>query len=251
MEKISLIGMYDVKRELEELIKYKDVYQKANVNIPHFIIMLDSGNGQTCITEAITDILANYALREFHGIDEYLEYKPDGTLTNIKWMFADMDDNAIYDNGYKGVVAIDITKMARVQNEYQMKYFEEQLAKVAETATIILFCATTLGKKGETLVRRLSNVLEKVRIIECEKYTSRDLAEIIVQNVVARGIVVTDEEKVLKVLEEIMLRNEVKVVKDAIAMVEKLVFYADYSNTIPVLDFRKTKSFKKIICEEV
>ena len=45
----------------------------------------------------IFKILAEYKLREFHGLDEYLEYKPDGSKASIDWMFSDIEDNAIYD----------------------------------------------------------------------------------------------------------------------------------------------------------
>lgn len=250
MENIRFIGMNEIKKEMLNLIKYEDVYKKSNAKIPHFAIMLDSGNGQTYITEVVTDVLVNHELREFHGIDEYLEYKTDGTLSNLKLMFSDIDDNAIYDNAYKGVVAIDVSKIAGVQNEYQMKYLEEQLKKVSETATIVLYYATTLGKRGETLIRRLCDVIGNVRIIKHEEYTAHELAEMVVQNILERGIVVSDEDKVVKVLSEVVAQSEIKSAKAAVMMAEKLVFYADYSKPIPVLNFGEEKDFKNNFCKE-
>lgn len=250
MEEMKLIGMHGIKKEIAKILACEKVYQKTNARIPHFIIMLDAGNGQTYVTEAITDVLVDHALRDFHGIDEYLEYKTDGTLANIKWIFSDIDDNAIYDNEYKGVVAMDISKMAGVQNEYQMKYFEEKLVKVAETATIILYCATTLGRRGETLIRRVSNSMKDVRMIEPEAYTAYDLAEMILQNILERGILVADEEKMVKLLEEFVQQSGIKTAKNAVAIAERLVFYADYSKAVPVLSLGETGNFKKNFCME-
>lgn len=250
MEKLRIIGMHDVRNEMERLVCNTNAYRKGGAKIPNFIINLDPGNGQTFATETITDILVNYKLREFHGLDEYLEYKPDGSLANIKWMFADIEDNAVYDNGYKGVISIDITRLASNQNGYEMKYFEEHLGKVAETATIILYCSTNIGVKGDRLKDRLSKVIGNVKEIEAYEYSSTDFAEMIIQNITERGIEVPDENKVIKVLSEVISIKDVKTAKSAVALAENLVFYADYSKAIPVLNFGKAKDFKTNYCKE-
>lgn len=250
MEKLRIIGMHEIRKELEKLVHNANAYRKGGAKVPNFIINLDSGNGQTFATETITDVLSANKLREFHGLDEYLEYKPDGTLPNIKWMFADIEDNAVYDNGYKGVVSIDITKLVKNQNGYEMKYFEEHLGNVAETATIILYCSTNMGVKGERLKDRLSKVIGNVKEIESYEYSATDFAEMVIQNITDRGIVVPDENKVVKVLGEVISMKDVKSAKEAVALAEKLVFYADYSKVIPVLSFRKAISFKTNYCKE-
>lgn len=243
MEEMNLIGMEQVKQELSELVRLENVYRKGKARLPNFLIMLDPGDGQTYTTEAITDVLAEHRLREFHGLDEYLEYRTDGTLLNLKWIFSNIEDNAIYDNEYKGVISMDVSKMANVQNEYQMKYLEEQLARVSRAATVILYCAADLGKKGESLVRRLCAAVENVKVIEHVGYSSRELAEMTVRNIQKRGIEVCDKDRTVKVLSGIVEHREVKTAKEAIALAEELVFYADYSKPVPVLELGKTRDF--------
>ena len=250
MEDMKLIGMDGVKALLLDIVRNQEAYRRGKASIPNMIIMMNPRNGQTYTTEAITDVLAEYKLREFHGLDEYLEYKPDGSKASVDWMFSDIEDNAIYDNRYKGVVSVDVSKLVNVLNQYQMKCFEENIRRVAECATVIIYCATDLGVKGEKLVNRLRKVLDKVKVIDCYDFTSRDYAEMIVQNVLDRGIEVKDEEKIIKVLGEVVSNKEVSRAQDAIHLAEQLVFYADYSKNIPVLSFGKTKAFKSEFCKE-
>ena len=72
----------------------------------------------------------------------------------------------------------------------------------------------------------------------------------VVQNIEERGIEVPNEDKVIKVLSEVVTDKEVKNAKSAVALAEQLVFYADYSRIIPVLDFREAKNFKNSFCKE-
>ena len=248
MEMFRMVGMYDIKSEMEKLVGNANAYRKGGAKIPHFIINLDAGNGQTFVTEEITDVLVNHKLREFHGLDEYLEYKPDGSLGNLKWMFADIADNAVYDNKYKGVISIDITNFAGNQNGYEMKYFEENLEKIAETATIILYCSTNMGIKGEKLKDRLGKVIGNVKKMEAYEYTSEDFANMVIQNITERGVEILDEKKVAKVLGEVITVKEVKTAKAAVALAEKILFYVDYSKMIPTLSFGKANDFKTNYC---
>ncbi len=252
MEMEKIIGITGVKSELNSLVEHSDAYTKGGAVVPHFYINMDAGNGQTYTTEAITDLLVSHKLREFHGLDDFLEYRTDGTLPNIKWIFADICDNAVYDVDYKGVVAIDITKLANNQNGYEMKYFEDHLAMVSKTATIILFCSKSAGLKGDKLRDRIREVIgrDKVKVIEEYEYSSSDYAQMVVQNIEERGIEVSNEDKVIKVLSEVVTNKKIINAKSAVALAEQLVFYADYSTTIPVLDFGKVKNFKNRFCKE-
>ncbi len=252
MEMEKVIGMTNIKMEMNSLLVHSDAYKKGGANVPNYYITMEEGNGQTHVTEAITDLLANHKLREFHGLDEFLEYRTDGTLSNIKWIFADIDDNAVYDNGYKGVVAIDVTKLVNNQNGYEMKYFEEHISLLSKTATIILYCSKTTGLKAEKLRTRLCDVIgnDKVKIIEEYKYSSLEYAQMVICNIEERGIKVPNKNRIIKVLSEVITDKEVKNAKSAVELAEKLVFYADYSGIIPVLDFGEAKNFKENFCKE-
>lgn len=250
MNDMRLIGMDDVKSMLSDIVRDGDAYKRGKACIPNMIIMMDPGNGQTHTTEVITDILSECGLREFHGLDEYLEYKPDGSKASIDWMFSDIEDNAIYDNGYKGVVSVDVSQLASVLNQYQMRCFEENIRRVSENATVILYCSTKLGVKGEKVVNRLKEALDNVKVISPYLFTHKDYAKMIVQNILDRGIEVKDEEKIIKVLGEVVSDKDVRCAKDAIRLAEQLVFYADYTMAIPILSFGKTEDFKSEFCKE-
>lgn len=233
---MDFIGLNDIKDILTQMTKQGDVYRKGRVTIPHMIIMMDPGNGQTYTTETITDILSTYHLRDFHGLDEYLEYKLDGSKSNLEWVFSDIKDNAIYENYYKGVVSIDVSQLAKVLNEYQMKYFEENIKKVSEHATVILYCSTKLGVKGDKLVERLKDVLHPVRVIPAHIYTNDEYVQIIINNIMDRGIEISNKERMIRKLENIVSAREITSVKDALRLAEELVYHADYSKDIPVLN---------------
>ncbi len=251
MEMERVVGMTGVKNELASLVDNVDAYTKGGAKVPHFFIYIESGNGQTLATEVITDLLARYKMREFHGLDEFLEYKVDGTLRNLKWIFADIDDNSVYDNGYKGVVAIDISKLVKNLNGYEMKYFEEHLAIVAETATIILFCTKNAGIKGDKLRDKLCELIGNVKIVDEYIYSSNDFAQMITQNILDRGIQIRNLDKAVNVFSKISEAKNVSSAKEAIALAEKIVFYADYSGGIPTIDFVEDKDFVKNYCKEM
>lgn len=251
MNDMELIGMDDVKALMSDIVRNKEAYKRGKASIPNMIIMKDPGNGQTYTTEAITDILLEYELREFHGLDEYLEYKPDESKASIDWMFSDIEDNAIYDNSYRGVVSVDVSSLVNVLNQYQMKEFEEKIQRVAENATVIVYCSTNLGGKGEKLVKHLKSALNNVKVINSYTFTSKDYANMIIKNILDRGIEVKDKKKIITVLGEVVSDKNVRCAKDAIRLAEQLIFYADYTKNVPVLSFGKTEDFKSEFCKEV
>lgn len=239
---LDFYGVDGVMDEMKNILRDKLVYTNRVASLPNFIILLDGGDGQTYITEVITDMLVSNKLRDFNGLDEYVEYKPEGALTYIKWMFSDIEDNAIYGNEYKGVVSIDVSRLVNYQNEYQVEYFLTHLKRVAKHATLILFCDTTLGKKGERLISTLRKTLAKVDVISVEKKSSHDYACIIAQNIIDRGIDIQDKESTVKILENTVARD-INSVREAIACSEKLAFGADYSVKPPLLTIKATQKF--------
>ena len=226
---LDFYGVDGVMDEMKNILRDKLVYTNRVASLPNFIL-LDGGDGQTYITEVITDMLVSNKLRDFNGLDEYVEYKPEGALPYIKWMFSDIEDNAIYGNEYKGVVSIDVSRLVNYQNEYQVEYFLTHLKRVAKHATLILFCDTTLGEKGERLISTLRKTLAKVDVISVEKKSSRDYACIIAQNIIDRGI-------------ENTVARDINSVREAIACSEKLAFGADYSVKPPLLTIKATQKF--------
>lgn len=238
------IGMNNIKTVLLSFIENKDIYCKGKVSIPNLIIMMDSGNGQTYTTEAIIDVLIQYGLQEFHGLDNYLEYKPECTMNSIEWMFSDIRDNAIYENDYKGVVTVDVSKLSDDQD--YIEYFMNNIQAVARNAMVIFYCPTTLTGKGRKLINLLKENLNNVILIDSYKFTMSDFAEIIMQNILDRGIEIINKEKTFKVICETLADKEVTCVKEAVCLADQLVFWADYTTSIPKLTLEKNINLNQI-----
>lgn len=249
MEMGKLIGMTEAKGVLERIVKNSDAYKKGKAKVPNFFITMEPGDGQTTLTETITDLFENNRLREFHGLDDYKEYKLDGTMQNLKVVFADIRDNAVYENDYKGVVSFDVTRLSNNTSSYEMRYFEENLVKVAETATIIIYCSKQAGSKREKIKERICNLIDNVEVIEEYQYSPNDFAKIVVQKISERGIAISEEKELVETISEVILDKEIKTVKESIALVDSFVFYADYSGKIPVLELDKEMWVRKIYKE--
>ena len=63
-------------------------------------------------------------------LDLFLEYTLDGTLPQMRQVFADIDACAVYTNGFEGVVAVDITALSEYAEEEQAAFFLEGIEKV-------------------------------------------------------------------------------------------------------------------------
>lgn len=244
----DLTGIKSVEKAMQNLLENKEVYMSRTASLPNFIITYE-GYGQTYITEVITDTFSDNNLRDFKAIDEHLEYIVDGSLSYIKWMFSDINDNSVYDNVYKGVVSVDVSKLVNYQNEYQMEYFENNLKKIAKGATIIVFCNTKTGKNGDRLVARMKEVLEKFIEISFDKMSPFDYANLITQDLLNRGVDIQDKDSVIEVLNNTVAKN-ICSVKAAIDIVDRLVFCVDYTNNPPILTLNGVKSFRDKCKEE-
>ena len=102
------IGLANAVAAIKKNIDQAHIYHRCGLKPPHYIINLDAGNGQTTLTEYIATSYADYGVRHFGGLDMFLEYTLDGSMEQLKKVFADIRACAVYTNEYEGVIAMDI-----------------------------------------------------------------------------------------------------------------------------------------------
>ena len=144
---MNIAGHDELKTHLKAIKDNADAYMKCGAKVPNFAMNITKDNGQTHVAEMITMYLHDNNLRKFHAINEMKEYRLDGTMKQIKEVFKDIRCNAVYTNEFEGVIAIDISALAEHVNESQVDYFVEEIKKVAQDATVIIYYDDSLGKQ--------------------------------------------------------------------------------------------------------
>ena len=85
------IGLSDAVQAIEEMCNNRAAYAHGGVRVQPIMLELGAGNGQTVFLRYVTDMLKAHKIRHFGGLDHYLEFVTDGTLEQLKEMFADID----------------------------------------------------------------------------------------------------------------------------------------------------------------
>ncbi|MCR4739486.1 MAG: hypothetical protein K5886_04405 [Lachnospiraceae bacterium] len=243
---MELIGLNELKCSLASILEKADAYRKGGARVPHIMMNLTQNNGQSAAADYVASVLYENRLRKFCGLDLLLEYRPDGGLKNLRQMFADIRDNAVYTNEYEGVIAMDISALSEYINEYQVEYFTEQIKEVSRSATLIIYYDDSLGKRMKQVKDMVSKAIGNCIDVYVTPYSLRDYSEIVVQSIKERGIEVDDGEDFEAELCDVVGRYGVSNVRQAVSVAEDLVFYADYSDLTPKLDIKAVS--RHLIC---
>lgn len=233
---MKLIGLDELKNQLSEITSNADAFRKGGAKVPNIVINLAHDNGQSIVAEYITSVLYDYKLRPFHGLDTLLEYRLDGSLRQIKRIFDDISSNAVYTNEYEGVVAIDISALSEFINEFQVDYFVEKIGPVSQNATVIIYYDDSLGKRMHLIKERIVETMGNFIDVSVSPYSVKEYSEIVVQNILDRGIEVDTGDDLENVLCRVVDTYHVTSAKQAVAVAEDLVFCADYSSFTPRID---------------
>mgnify|MGYP000968565652 CR=1 FL=1 len=240
---MKIVGLEAVKNEMNKIISQADAYRKGGAKVPHMVINLTKDNGQSYVAAYIASVLYGYKLRKFCGLDMILEYRPDGTLKNVRQVFEDIIGNAVYTNEFEGVVAIDVSQFFEYVNEYQMDFFVEQISIVAKSATVIIYYNDNLGRRMEVVKRRICDALGNYIMIQVEAYSTEEFYEIVVDNIKKRGIIIESEDTLKKIIYDVMDKRHIANVKEAVTLAENLAFCTDYSGCVPRIDISKACNF--------
>lgn len=167
----ELFEMHEIHEKLSEILKEKKP--------EHFLVELDSEEEQTELTEYITDFFQENKIRHFGGREAYLEYCVDGSMAQLKWMFADIIASAIYTNDFEGVIAMDIALLASKVNEAQMTYFLNEIKRISKHATLILFVSMVPSRNQALMVKKIKAVIEQINCFPVEAYQAENHLQLV------------------------------------------------------------------------
>lgn len=233
------IGLADAVCAIEEMCNHAAAYAYGNVAAPHYLLELDAGNGQTRFVRYVTEMMKSYRIRRFGGLDSYLEFTTDGSMEQLQKMFS-VIGHGVFTNHYEGIVAVDITALARVVREKQMRCFISEITKAAKYATIIFFVSPRDARNRsdvDSLVKQITDAFgNKLRILPVQPYTNTELAEMVACNIDDRGIVIKDDGRFLDTLEQIIAAHPVKLARETEDLADEIIKHADFSKFVASVD---------------
>lgn len=239
------IGLTSAVAAIKKNIDQAHIYHRCGLKPPHYIINLDAGNGQTTLTEYIATSYADYGVRHFGGLDMFLEYTLDGSMEQLKKVFADIKACAAYTNEYEGVIAMDISKLANHVNETQLDVFVGEITKISSSATLVLFVPSAMNRNVATLVWRIRDALDDVEILDIKPYTPEDLVEIIKGMITDAGVVIDESIELDKFLLNAVIDEHVSNVKSAKRFSQIMIKNANFDGFLPklgIVEIEKTFS---------
>lgn len=245
------VGAEEVVSVLAEVCANGAAHKHCGIAPPHFVINLDAGNGQTTITRYISETLSKNEIRHFGGMDPFLEYILDGTMTQLKQVFGDIHTCAVYTNNFEGVVAIDITALSKYANEAQAEFFLEEIKKVCRTATVILYTGGIPSRGVLSVINKLKATVHNVSIIHLDTYTPDELVCIAERLLDEYGVSGDASDEFHNALREVVTLEACQTVKDTMAVTERAVKMADFSGYVPTLSTQQLKlAFTDIFASE-
>jgi len=135
-----------VKEIVTAVCSYKET-DKTKSNPVHLLIPLDSGNGRTSITQTITEQYHDYKAINFSSRDLYLEFKLNGTVTNIYETDIAIQECAEYCNQFHGVVAMDIDALLPHLHDTAGSKFFDLILKIKSHCTLIIYTPSHCPQK--------------------------------------------------------------------------------------------------------
>jgi hypothetical protein len=231
-----LVGLDQLKLDLDKICQSNQLYLKYGICPPHFILSLDKGNGQSIIAQYISNEFQTHKIRNFGGLDFLLEYRFDGTLSQLKQVFADINSNAVYTNHYEGVISLDISELLFYINESQIEYFISEIEILGSFSTIIMYLPTCSSQNKSILVEKIKQVLNHLITIDIEPYSLIDLIYIIRANSNSNGIEIDDDQETTKLLMDLLSDKKIILAKEAVDLSFQLISHADFNQNPPRID---------------
>ena len=240
---MKLIGLNEVKDVVSGICAKAENYRRGGVIPPHMIIMLGPGNGQSTVTDYITDEFLENKVRDFHSLSYSLEYRPDGTYAQAREVIENIYANADYTNEFEGIVAVDISAFSSCLNEAHTADFFEALGAVGKKATVVAFIDPGVKRAG-ALREKAEEALENSVTVIPSPYTYDDYRDIVVEKIKDKGVRIKDGRKIVDLIDLcIYVIHDIYTAKDAAETADKLVLHADFSGRIPEMGLKELESF--------
>lgn len=239
---MELIGLAPLKDILNGICENGAVYALSYAAPPHFLLNLESGNGQSTVARHIARVYQKANVRRFGGLDAYLEFSLDGTMAQMKQVFGDIKSCAVYTNEYEGVVALDISALAAHINEAQADVFLREIKKISAFATCVFFITSGVQRHAPRLAEKLCEAVENVEIVALAPYTRRELAAMIERKINERGIEIEENSNFRECVLVRLAEEEILTAKQAVRLAEKIIHYVRLEGTSAVLGRRELEA---------
>lgn len=231
------IGLKSAVNAIQETIEQAHIYHRCGLIPPHYIINLDAGNGQTTLTEYIAESYASHGVRHFGGLDMFLEYTLDGSMEQLKKIFADIRACAVYTNEFEGVISMDIAKLASHVNEAQLDVFIQEISKISSYATFVFYIPATMNRNIASLVGKIREVLDDVVMVNVKPYSVEELVEIVKGMITDAGVIIEDSSELDKYLLNYVEAEHINNVKAAKKLSQMMVKNANFEGFLPRLSY--------------
>lgn len=230
------IGLAPLVQKIEDICSNADSYRRCGNQPKHFLINLDPGNGQSTVAAYVSDAFHAFRIRSFGGLDRFLEYRLDGTMSQLKATLSDIRACAVYTNEYEGVIAIDITGLASHLNETQVSVFLKNLPAIGRHATFLIFVPSVPGKNMIHLIEKVRLVLgHDLEMVKVSQYTQWDLAQIVKLLLDEAGIDLECSAEIDNCILNVIRFTGAVNVKDAQQLVQAMAKGASFDSFCPVL----------------
>lgn len=242
------IGIPDFVTAINNCDKANNYSLEKKMKFMHYIIFLDSGNGRTVASEYAVNKFMHNNIVNFSGTEDCIEYKLDGTLSQLKSIVGDIRSRAVYANYFEGVIAMDITKLASCVHESQIDCFFNMFDEFKEHAAFLFFIPCLSTKNIEILVKKIKKHYSGINVIPPHLFTLSELAEIAERNISEHGIRIEAPKETHENMLALMSLHKINKVKDAVSVSETVMEYVDFNESPPVLT---SENLKKLITNNV
>ena len=237
------VGLDCIVGRLEILKSEYKSYKNFRRKLPDFLIKIDEGNGESYITELISETYKDNDLRNFTGKSICLEYKLDGSYSQIEEIFNDIDNMCCYGNEYEGVIAINITSLVDYFNREQFDLFIENVKKYSEISSFILFINPKSAKDDVRFYDKIVKELGWFEQYNVDRYSNSDFVDIVLERLESMDITITSEEALSKVLSAMIEKSKVQVCRDIKIVIDDVIRNVDYDMYTPEIN---STSIKKL-----
>lgn len=238
------IGLTPVVERINNTCRNADMFCRCGLKPPHYIFNLDKGNGQTTLTEFIANSYNEAHIRHFGGLDLYLEYHLDGSMKQMKKIFAEIGSSAVYTNKYEGVIAIDIGELANFINEEQIDFFVNEIKKTGPEATYLFYVPSKTSRNVLSLISKIKDEIENTDYIEISPYSEDEIERIMKNLLEQSGVCLKDSKSVKKRIYDVICREEIRNVNAAQRLRDRLLSYVDYSGFIPRMGSKELENYQ-------
>lgn len=231
------IGFESIKKELNNFIDEKNIYQNTDLTPGHLIVNLDPGFGRSTLANYITNLVEKYKLLDLDsGIRNFIEIKFDGTYKQFQESFSQIREEAIYKNKLSHVISLEIENLLSRNSEINFDDFIDNCIEFSNDCLIIFFVNYDLSDNELSNINKLMAKIPNIKTTSTNKYTHADYTYIIISSIEDYMIQIQDINETYDFVQRLVNKENVKSIEDAKTIAKDLLKYVDFENRILNID---------------